>query len=241
MPNADEILGAIAEYVGEDKAKARELALEMLGKPETKPVAQVLLQRGLSKRAAEATGKASELEAETARLRQQVEEQTEELEQLRAKEPNFAKTLSETETRWKKKVDEATARAEQAEQRRREKELDTYRQKLMNEIGLGKPGGVEEEWGEVYIPGKYYDRILLEDGDKLRVLEPGTDTPYDPADGDPIKQLAEDVKRAIPPKYRLMGTATGGGGQNPGSNGARPKTEEQIRDAKRQKVGYATP
>ena len=237
----EELLASIAEHVGDDKAKAKQFALDMLGKDETKAVAQVLVQRGLSKRTADVTGKAGELEEKVRALTEKLEEQAEELETLRQKEPNFARQLADTETRWKNKVTAAETRAEQEAQRRRDASLERERQRFLNYVDLGKPGGVEEEWGEVYIPGKYYSQIQLDENEKLKVLEPGTDTPYDPADGDPLKQLAEDAKRAVPSKYRLMGKTEGGGGAQPAGGPARPKTSEQVQESLKQKVGYATP
>src|SRR5436190_21967939 len=110
----DELLSGLAEYVGDSKDKAREVALKILDKDETKPVGEVLLKKGLGQRTAAAEGKTAEVLAEMTKLKDELEERnqsvadlTAEVAELRNKEPNWQRRIEEAERKWQSKLTDA--------------------------------------------------------------------------------------------------------------------------------------
>jgi hypothetical protein len=224
----DELLGSIADYVGdaaENPQKARDLALRMLENEATKPVAEVLLRRGLGKRTAVEAEKIEALEAqltqlkakytdETTTLKDELEAAKVEANDLRSKEPNWQKRIEETEKRWQKKLDDAQTETAAERRRRLNDQIEIQKQIFIGALGLDREGGVEGEWGRDVLPAKYADRFVpSEDGQTVRVLEIGEKASYyDPSDGEPAVQLARDALAKVPPKYRIMGTPEAAGG-----------------------------
>jgi len=237
----DELLNGLAEYAGNDKDKARELALAILKKDETQPIAQVLVNRGMGKRTAEATGKLAELEATVQRYKDEIAEKDEEIQQIRSEQPNWGKKLEETERRHREKSDGLAKELEGERKARRDDQLAIHRQRFITKLGPGTQ--VDKEWAEEVLAQKYADRFRLDDAGKLEVLEVGETTPYDAATADAaLDLLVQDVLRTVPGKYRILGTPTPGGGENGrGSLETKPKSIDQIREVQRLKVGYASP
>jgi hypothetical protein len=225
----DELLGNIADLIGDNPQTAREFALRMQDHDGTKPVAEVLFKRGLSKRTVGEAARITELEDEVKTLKSALDQESTkfsdelaaakaEVTELRSKEPNWERRVQETERRWQKKLDEATNET-LAERRARINDLiEIEKQKFLGALGLGREGGVEAEWGRDVLPHRYADRFVAsEDGKSVRVLEIGDTAAYDPQDGEPAVQLARDVLAKVPPKYRIMGTAEPGGGVSGGT------------------------
>ncbi len=236
----EELLGANAEYVGTDKDKARDLALALLKKDETQPIAQVLVNRGMGKRTAEAQGKLAELEATVARYKDEIEEKDSEIQQIRSEQPNWGKKLEETERRHREKAESLAKDLETERAARRNDQLGIHRGRFLQKLGPGTQ--VDKEWAETVLATKYADRFRLDDGGHLEVLEVGESTPYDAASGDPVDLLVQDVLRTVPGKYRILGTpAPGGGTQGGGTTDVRPRTLSEIQDRQKQVVGYASP
>ncbi|MBA2672028.1 MAG: hypothetical protein H0U67_16790 [Gemmatimonadetes bacterium] len=233
-----DILGAIAEYVGDDKDKAREVALAIHKKDETQPVAQVLVNRGMTKRTADAAAKVATLEAQISGLKSEVEEKDGEIQQLRTEQPNWGKRVEETEKRYQQRLNEAQQHLEAEKKARREDQLAIHRQRFVSKLGPGTQ--VDKEWAETVLASKYADRLRLDDEGHLEVLEVGESTPYDAAGGDPIDLLVQDVLRTVPGKYRILGTPSPGGGtQGGGSAEVKPKSKEELAAARKREGTYA--
>lgn len=240
MATLDEMLGALADYVGDDKAKVREVALALNATDTTKPIAEVLLKRGMSKRTADAETRIADLEGQLARMKDELDEKDQEIEKSRSDAPDWKKRLEDQERRYQEKLATATKALEDERRARDEGDLAGYRARFVKELGPGIH--VDEDWAETVLAAKYADRFRLGEGRKLEVLEPDETTPYGSDVEDPIKQLAQDVLRTVPAKYRIMGRADAGGGVSSGATGDfKPRTDEQVREAQRRQVGYATP
>lgn len=249
ISRVEEVLSTLAELVGEDQAAARAVALKLADVEGTKAIAQVLINRGLSKRTGAEAAKVAELEAELAKAKDDYEAEVTkandelaaakaELTELRSKEPNWQRRVEETEKRWQRKLDEAVQET-QAERRARINDLiEIEKQKFIGALGLGREGGVEAEWGRDVLPVRYADRFVpSEDGKRVKVLEIGETTEYDPQDGDPAAQLARDVLAKVPPKYRIMGTPDSGGDVRGGTGGL-DKGTAAVLDAKQRTNAY---
>lgn len=240
MASLDELLAGLAEYVGTDKAKAREVAVELKTRDVTKPIAEVLLRQGMTKRTADAENQVESLEAKVKELQGELDEKTQEIDRARSEAPDWKKRLEDTERRAKEKQDALRAELDAERTGRREDKLAIYRQKFLAE--LGPDVNVDADYATDTLVPKYADRFRLTEDGKLEVLEPDETTPYDATAGDPIKALAQDVLRSVKPKFRIMGQANPGGGVTGGASGdVKPRTDDEVRAMQRAKVGYATP
>lgn len=228
----DDLLDALAEYAGDSKEKQREVGLKLLDKDGTKAIGEVLLKKGLSKRAADATGKASELEGQLKELRDENAELKQQNAELQAKEPNWNRRLEEEAKKWQGKLDQAEARVTEERQRSLTDQVGIARQKFQAALRIGQEGGVDEDFGR-FIPAEYQDRFVPDPETRtVKVLEIGEkDSFYDPAEGEPAEQLARDVIAKLPPKARIMGSPEGGGGVQNG-NGGLSKSAAAIRKQK---------
>lgn len=238
----EELLGGLAEYVGNDKDKAREVALAIHKKDETQPVAQVLVNRGMSKRTADVSTKVAELEGQITRLKDEVDEKDAEIQQLRSEQPNWGKKLEETEKRYQQRMQETAQQLEAERAARRNDQLAIHRNRFLQKLGPGTQ--VDKEWAETVLAAKYADRFRLDEAGNLEVLEVGETTPYDAAGGDPVDLLVQDVLRTVPGKYRILSQQPAGGGGTQGGGATtdvRPRTLEQIQQKQRETVGYASP
>ena len=242
----DELLGQLAEYVGDSKDKAREVALKILDKDETKPVGEVLLKKGLGQRTAAAQDKATEVEARLTKLKDELEEKTQriteldtELAELRGKEPNWQRRIEEAERKWQTKVDEAKKEADAERSARLSDAVTVERGKFLAALRLGQDGGVEREFGQM-LPTHYADHFVPDAQTRtVKVRELGeSNTFYDPAEGEPAEQLARDVIAKLPPKFQIVGDPTPGGGTKGGATKPVTVTTEQVVDLKARTGAY---
>jgi hypothetical protein len=214
----DELLDALAEYAGDNKVLQREIGLKLLDKEGTKPIGQVIYQKGLGKRTAAESGTVTELQAELKAAKDELAEAKTQIKELEAKEPNWDRRLKDEAAKWQKRVDEAEGKVLAERQQSLDDMVSMARQKFQAALRLGQEGGVDEHYGAL-LPSHYADRFVKDPESRtVRVLEIGEkDSYYDPAEGEPAEQLARDVMAKVPPKERIMGAPEGGGGtQNSG-------------------------
>lgn len=233
----DELLDALAELAGDSKEKKREVALKLLDHETTKDIGEVLLQRGMKKRTADATGKASELETEVKELKDQLAESRQQIKDLEGKEPNWQRRLEDNDRKWQAKLDAAESKVSAERKTRIGDKVEIERARFKSALRLGQEGGVDEDFGEL-LPSRYADRFVPdEESGTVKVLEVGEkDSYYDPAEGEPAEQLARDVLAKLPPKARIMGAPEGGGGT--GNGGPVNKAMAALVAAKRQDPLY---
>ncbi len=213
----DDLLEQLASIAGDSKEKQRAIALKLLDSEGTKAIGEVLLKKGLSKRAADATGKASELEAEAKRLADELAEAKAQIKELEAKEPNWNRRLESEQQKWERKLAEAEAKVNEERSISLADKVNIERQKFNQALRVGQPGGVDELVGK-YLPAEYRDSFVPDPETRsVKVRELGeTDSYYDPAEGDPAEQLARDVIAKLDPKARIVGDPEPGGGVNGG-------------------------
>ena len=250
MPTAttrlDELLGQLAEYVGDSKDKAREAALKILDTDETKPIGEVLLKKGLGQRTAAAQEKATEVAAQVTKLKDELAEKEQaitdlrtEAEELRSKEPNWQRRTEELERKWQAKLDAAVKETEAERAGRLADTVAIERGKFLAALRLGQDGGVEKDFGQM-LPQHYADHFVPDPTSRtVKIRELGeANAFYDPAEGEPAEQLARDVIAKLPPKYQIVGTPDAGGGTRGG--GTKPVTvsTEQVAEQKRRDPLY---
>lgn len=233
----DEALALLAEAAGESKEKKREVALRLLDNDATKDIGEVLLKKGLTKRTADATGQATELEKQLKEAKDELAEAKGLIRELESKEPNWQRRQEESDRKWQAKLDKAEGEARTERQVRLRDKVEIERQKFRAALRIGQDDGVDQVYGEL-LPAQYVDRFVPdEDSQTVKVRELGEASAfYDPAEGDPAEQLARDVLAKLPPKVRIMGPPEGGGGTQNG--GPIDKATRQIVDQKRAAENY---
>jgi hypothetical protein len=214
----DEMLDALAEYVGENKEKAREVGLKLLDKDGTKPIGEVLLKKGIGKRTAEASEKVTDLQAQLTEAKDSLAEAKQQIKDLEGKEPNWQRRLEDNDRKWQAKLDAAEAKVSEERSVSLSDKVSIERQKFVAALRIGQAGGVDADFGPL-LPSQYADRFVADPETRtVKVLEIGEkDSYYDPADGEPTEQLAKDVIAKLPPKARIVGEPEPGGGTQGGS------------------------
>jgi len=234
----DDLLNALAEYAGDSKEKQREVGLKLLDKDETKPIGEVLLKKGLSKRAADVAGEAGELKNENKRLADELAEAKAQIKELESKEPNWQRRLEDNDKKWQQKLDAAESKIIEERSVSLADKLNIEREKFRQALGIGQPGGVVDLVGR-YLPAEYRDQFVTDPATRtIKVREIGEkDSYYDPADGDPAEQLAKDVLSKLEPSARIAGDPEGGGGV--GGGRVVDKQAAAVMAAKRQDPLYS--
>jgi hypothetical protein len=234
----DDILAALAEYVGDDKTKATEVARALHKNEATQPIAQVLISRGSGKKIEQTAAKVAELENKITDLSETIAERDQELETLKTAAPDWKRKLDDQDARHARKLGEVQAALDAEKKGRRDDQIAIHRQRFHSKL---QPGIlVDKDYADVLMT-KHQDRLKLNDEAKLEVLELGSDTAYDAADGqDPIDLLVQDVLRTVPAKFKLAGEPRPGSGVGGGGSGdLHPKTFEQIREQQKRSGLYA--
>ncbi len=234
---SQELLDAIAQYVGDSKDKARELALKLIDDEGTKAVGEIIKKKGESKRTADVSEKVSELETSLKEARDKIAEQNNQIRELESKEPNWQRRLEENDRKWQAKVDAAESKVLTERQESLRDKVGIERAKFIAALRIGQPGGVTELVGDL-LPAKYADRFVPDpESRSVKVLEAGEqDAYYDPSEGEPAEQLARDVINKLAPAARIVGDPDNGGGTGQGS--VMDKAVGQIRDQKARTGAY---
>ena len=232
----EELLDALAEYAGDSKEKAREVGLKLLDRDGTKPIGEVIYKKGLTKRTADVSGKASELEDENKRLIDELADAKRQVKELESKEPNWQRRLEDNDRKWQAKLDAATNQTLEERRASLADKLNLERDKFKQALRIGQPGGVHELVGR-YLPAEYRDQFVMDPETRsIKVREVGeSDQFYDPAEGDPAEQLARDVISKLEPSARIMGDPNPGGGEN---GRVADKATRQIVDQKARSGNY---
>lgn len=240
MPRTlDEILADLAEYLtdGDPKLKSQEVARALHKNDATQPVAQVLITRGTGKKMADASGKITDLEARITDLTETLSERDQELENLKSAAPDWKKKLDQQEQRAAERQKKLQDELDEERKGRRNDTLEVHRQRAFQKLQPGVQ--VDADYADVLM-SRYGGSFRLNEERKLEVTEPGGETVYDVADGDPVDAWVRDVLGAVPPKFRLAGEARPGSGSSGESTGGlRPKTLEQVREQQRKSGLYA--
>lgn len=233
----DELLGSLAEYVGDSKDKAREVGLKLIDTDGTKAIGEVLLKKGLGKRTAEASEKVTELEVALKAAKDDLAEKAQQIKELEGKEPNWQRRLEDNDRKWQQKLDAAESKVTEERSISLTDKVGIERSKFMAALRVGQAGGVTQEVG-VYLPANFADRFVPDAATRtVKVLEIGErDAYYDPADGEPAEQLARDVIAKLAPGSRIMGDPDNGGGTQGG--GTLDKATQAIASHKRRDPLY---
>ncbi len=231
MTTLPEVLASLAEYIGDDSAKAKEVARALRdSKGEhadtLNPLAQVLIDVGAGKKKGESDKTVAEKQAEIDRLAEALESANEAAE-VASKKPN---ELQADFDKRRLKLEEKAAKLEtdlKAERDGRRTDRVSYAAstplRFLN-------GAVDPDYlAEVVAP-----RLTR----RVRPTEAGVEyldeheTPYDGDEQQQAKALADDTLKAVPDKYRLRSMNPGGGSSNGGDGLGSGKTPAQLRDAK---------
>ena len=221
-----EILKELAAYVGDDKAKAKEVREAMRASDGgSKLVAQSLIDVGQGGKAAELQGKITKLEGELATATESLAERDTEIETLKAKVPDAAKIEADLKEKHQKKLDDLKGQLKAKDETLRGALKRGSLAKLVSQ--LSTKHGVDPEYAQEVLAAKYGANVDVQDDGSVVVK--GLDgLPIDGATEDErIAALAGEVRKGVNPRYVLT-NADSGAGVRGGNGGSVMVTEEQL-------------
>jgi hypothetical protein len=218
-----DVVKAVNEFVGGDKAKAKEIAKAL--RSDAKDVAQLLINVGAGQKSGEVQGKVETLEKERDDLKEQLETVTTEFQEFKTRTPDVATVEARERAKWEPKV------------KAKDEELKAAREQFRGAVGKGAVAkftreliglGVDPEYAQEVAATRYRDRLAPKDDGSLGVFQLGETVEYDAPDEDAkIKALAADVRKLVKPQWINTNADSGAGVRN-GGGGSITQTEEQL-------------
>lgn len=227
-----EILTALTEYVGDDKAKAKEVAQSLRSTEGTKPIASVIYNAGAARHKGESGPKITELETQVSTLTEERDDLTQQLEAAKGK-PDEQKAEFD---RQKKKLEDRATKAETDLKAERDGRKGDRVGHAAGRIAGRLKGMVDDDYLAEVLTPRIQKRVRPTEQNTIELLAED-ETPLD-GDSDAVeKALAESILKAVPDKYRLRDMQPGGGVSGGGVVGS-GKTLEQVKDEKRRSGVY---
>lgn len=228
----EEILAALAEFVGDDEAKVKDVARSLRSTDGTKPIASVIYNAGAASKKGETTTKVKELTDQVTTLTEERNELTQQLEAAKAKP-------DEHQVEWdrqKKKLEERATKAEGELKLEREGRVGDRVGHVAGRVAGHLKGHVDDEYLSEVLTPKISKRVRPADGGKIELLG-GDETPLD-GEGEVLeKALATEMLKAVPDKFRLRNLQAGGGVSG-GGTGTTAVTREQVDTEKANSGSY---
>jgi len=237
-----EIIAAINEHTGNDKAKAKDFAKVLrAGAPE---VAQSLINIGGSQKATEVTGKVKELEGQVKELTEAVEQKDQELTELRAKTPDAAAIEESTKRKYDVKLRKLEQERDEAKKRHEDAVVQIGLDKAIAEMITPNEQGVrvDREWAQELGALKLRSQFIAKPDGSLAVKQIGDESEYDGTLDEKVKALVKDFRAYVPETFKFSNADGGAGIRNgAGSAGVAPglKTQQQIIEQKRSNPAFA--
>lgn len=239
MATLDEILAALAAEVGDDKAKAKEIAKALRAK--VGPLAQVLIDVGAGKKKGEVDKDIERITKERDDAIGERDELTTELEELKKKTPNTQEIEAGVTKRFEKKIAEKDAKIAELSGSLTGERRATRMTRLARR--LESEHRIDPEWTETALDAKYSDRLVFGEDGTAKVLQLGGTEAYDAESEDAaIEKLAADIAKKVPERFVLTGADSGGGVGNGTGNrgGSSAANRQKLIDEKRKSGEYAT-
>lgn len=203
----DEILAALKAEVGDDAAKAKTVANQIHAALPS--VGQALINKGAGIGKGEREGEVTQLKADLAVAKSELEEAQTELVELQKKTPDVAAMKQEhaDKIRTLKAAHAVEINDGKAKRHAALKRADVAQlEKELIDVG------VKPRMAKILAAKEYEDRFRYTDDDTREVLQLGATTAYTPADGqDAIKLLAADAKKTLDPDDLLTNAESGAG------------------------------
>lgn len=210
----DEILAALAEHVGDDKAKGDEAAKAIREK--VKLVSQPLINVGSALKKEETKKEIADLKATVETLTQELDETKATLETTNATKPDVQKLEADLTAKWQKKVDDL------------KKQLAGKDESLKGALRRGSikaltaeliKAGIDPEYAKEVLAAKHAGAIEI--GDDGSITVKGLDGIALDGDEDAkVAALAADVRKQVAPKWVLTNADSGGGVGSGGRSGS---------------------
>lgn len=226
----DEIFAAIAEHVGDDKAKAEDFGKKL--RERHRSVAQHLINVGSALKKEETKKEIADLKAAVETLTQERDEATEALAASNATKPDVAKIEADLREKYAKKIDDLKTQLKAKD--------DTLRGALKKGT-LAKftaelvANGADPEWAETIGASKYGNLIEIKDDGSVLVKSPDG-LEYDGDEAVKVKAFATDVGKLVPPKFRLTNADTGAGVRGAGGGSGYDAAKEGREQGEREKA-----
>jgi hypothetical protein len=232
MPELSDISALINDYVGDDAAKARDVAQHLRA---TAPaVSQVLINAGTGIGKGEANGKLAEAQRQAATLTVELDNAKARLAELEAAKPDVARIIAETQAPLQRKARDLEQQLEQARGALHKTLRDQVMEMAVNQATT--EGDVLPVYGDV-IRARYADRIVIGEDGAPRLLQLGGQDAYDAPDGSiksAVRQFVRDVARETPAEFRRARGESGAGvDPRPAGGGTVATTRQRLMDAKR--------
>jgi alanyl-tRNA synthetase len=234
-----EILASLAEYVGDDKAKAKEVAQALRDRtgdhaPTLNQVAQLLINHGAGKGKGEVSERQKKLDAELKAAQERVEELEAELETAKSAPTEQVTAIARKLERAEKERD--AARSEAAEQKtgRIADKVELSRARFRSSLK-----GQVDEFGLDALDRRFADRFKPAEDGTVQILDAEGDPIEPPKGKSPEDVLADEALAAVPASNRLRPMNGGGGAGGPGG-AAGTITVDQIVAEKQQTREFGT-
>jgi len=234
----DEILVAIAAFVGGDPDKAKEVAKKMREHADTRDVAQELVQYGAGKKKGQLDGDIATLTRQLETTKQELEELQTAFDDFKAKTPDVAKVEQELTAKHTRKLQEKDAQLAAKDQTLKGALTRGARERLVTLLSTEHK--VDPEYAREVMASKYADRFVVGDDGRISVLQPGSTDSYD-ADTDDaaVALLAAQVAKTAPAKFVNTNADRGAGSRSGQGGGSTQKTAEEVKETKRNSVAGA--
>lgn len=218
-----EILAALTEYVGDDKAKAKDVAFKLRNEADLKPIGSLIYNAGAARHKGETGTKLTDLEKQLATLTDEREDLAQQLEAAKGK-PN--EQLADAE-KQRKKLEDRAIKAETDLKAERDGRTTDRVGHIAGRVASHLKGQVDDDYLSEVLTARIKGRVKPSENGKVELLAEDQ-TPYD-GDGEAVeKELATDVLKAVPDKFRLRNMQPGGGVS--GGGGQDQVTREQLID-----------
>jgi hypothetical protein len=241
-----EIVTAVADFIGDDKAKAKELAKAIRDDAAAKPMAQELINVGSGLKAGELDSKIKKLEGELAVTTEKLTATETELGEVKGKTPD-AKTIEERERqKHEPRIAKLTKERDDAVSASKALRRQVARDKLAAQLRKAEKGVRIDDADDLIISAlltQYEDRLIERDDGTADVLQIGEASAYDGKTFDEkVAALAADIRKKVPEKYLITGGDNGAGvGGDRGSGGGGGKWSDFRKELETEREKESAP
>ena len=228
----DEALAALAEAIGTDDAQVRNAARDL--RTRIPSLAQELLNAGAALKKKELQGEITRLTGELERKQTELDETVREFDAFKAKTPDVATVEANAAKKFQPRIDALTKEVDTLKTTAKDAARSAMVHRFVNE--LVDTHKVDRQWAEKVVATQHADRIVAEPDGSWKVLQIGSDNPYDAASQeDALKKLAGDASKTVDPRY-ITSNVRGGGGSQSGAGGGGSRSETELVNEKRAAV-----
>lgn len=214
-----EILQALKEHVGDDKAKAKAVAKAL--HDAVPSIGQALIDKGAGLKQGEVQDKLKEAQDKLKEKEDELKTLTEEFEEFKKKTPDAAIVEAKAKEKWEVKVKTAQDELKATKDKLKEKMVDLQISAFV--ATLASEHHVDPDYAREVLGSQYRNRFVPKDDFSVDVLALGETSPLQPTgDKSAVQLLAGEVIKKVKPVY-ILAEGEGGGGITEPTNIKSPK------------------